>query len=228
MEGVSLVQKIEKTGRTVDEAVADALKFLSATMDEVDIEVIDEAKAGFLGLGGKPAKVIVTKRFDPAAVSKSFLREVFATMGMIVEVDARVKDGKQLFVDLKGENMGMLIGKRGQTLDSLQYLVNLVVNKGEAQFVSVHLDTENYRQRRRETLESLAYNLAKKVKATKKSVILEPMNPYERRIIHSCLQNDKSISTYSEGSEPFRYVVISLKRSYDKGNDTKAGARGAK
>lgn len=222
------MQKIEKTGRTVDEAVADALKFLSATMDEVDIEVIDEAKAGFLGLGGKPAKVIVTKRFDPAAVSKSFLREVFAAMGMIVEVDARVKDGKQLFVDLKGENMGMLIGKRGQTLDSLQYLVNLVVNKGEAQFVSVHLDTENYRQRRRETLESLAYNLAKKVKATKKSVILEPMNPYERRIIHSCLQNDKSISTYSEGSEPFRYVVISLKRSYDKGNDTKAGARGAK
>ena len=107
--------------------------------------------------------------------------------------------------------MGILIGKRGQTLDSIQYLVNLVVNKGNAPYLSITIDTENYRQRRKETLESLAYNLAKKVKQTGKKVVLEPMNPYERRIIHSSLQNNKYVTTYSEGEEPYRNVVIALK-----------------
>lgn len=131
-------------------------------------------------------------------------------MGLSVDINVNLKDSKHLFIDLIGEEMGILIGKRGQTLDSLQYLVNLVVNKGEAAYVSVTLDTENYRQRRKDTLESLAKNLAKKVKATHKSVVLEPMNPYERRIIHSVLQSDKTISTYSEGKEPFRRVVVEM------------------
>ena len=123
---------------------------------------------------------------------------------------------KHLFMELTGDDMGILIGKRGQTLDALQYLVNLVVNKKSPYYISVMLDTENYRQRRRETLESLAFNLAKKVKHTRRNVVLEPMNPYERRIIHSALQNDRYVTTYSEGEEPYRNVVITLKRERDR------------
>ena len=116
-------------------------------------------------------------------------------------------------IDLSGDDMGVLIGKRGQTLDSLQYLVSLVVNKEAEDYIRVKVDTENYRQRRKETLENLAKNIAFKVKRTKKTVSLEPMNPYERRIIHSALQNDKYVNTHSEGDEPFRRVVVTLKRS---------------
>ena len=131
-------------------------------------------------------------------------------MGLIVKIDTKLKD-KQLSITISGDDMGIIIGKRGQTLDSLQYLVNLVVNKGNAPYVSITLDTENYRERRKETLESLAFNLAKKVKHTGKNIVLEPMNPYERRIIHSALQNDRYVTTYSEGEEPYRNVVIALK-----------------
>ena len=135
---------------------------------------------------------------------------MFVAMGIIVNIETELKE-KQLLINLSGSDMGILIGKRGQTLDSIQYLVNLVVNKGNAPYLSITLDTENYRQRRKETLESLAYNLAKKVKQTGKKVVLEPMNPYERRIIHSSLQNNKYVTTYSEGEEPYRNVVIALK-----------------
>ena len=133
-------------------------------------------------------------------------------MNMTVVVEIKYdEENKEMDVDLSGDDMGVLIGKRGQTLDSLQYLVNLVVNKGNAPYVSITLDTENYRERRKETLESLAFNLAKKVKHTGKNIVLEPMNPYERRIIHSALQNDRYVTTYSEGEEPYRNVVIALK-----------------
>ncbi|MBR6541630.1 MAG: protein jag, partial [Anaerotignum sp.] len=142
--------------------------------------------------------------------AETFLKEVFLSMGLIVKINAELKD-KHLLVELTGDDMGILIGKRGQTLDALQYLVNLVVNKKSPYYISVMLDTENYRQRRKETLESLAFNLAKKVKHTKKNVVLEPMNPYERRIIHSALQNDRFVTTFSEGEEPYRNVVITLK-----------------
>ena len=135
---------------------------------------------------------------------------MFIAMGIIVNIETQLKD-KQLLINLTGDDMGILIGKRGQTLDSIQYLVNLVVNKGNAPYLSITIDTENYRQRRKETLESLAYNLAKKVRQTGKKVVLEPMNPYERRIIHSSLQNNRYVTTYSEGEEPFRNVVITLK-----------------
>ena len=134
-------------------------------------------------------------------------------MEMEVIVDARYDDvEKALDVDMRGEEIGILIGKRGQTLDSLQYLVSLVVNRGQADYIRVKLDTENYRQRRKETLENLAKNIAYKVKRTKRPVSLEPMNPYERRIIHSALQNDRYVTTHSEGEEPFRRVVVSLKK----------------
>ena len=122
------------------------------------------------------------------------------------------EDKKTMDIEISGDEMGVLIGKRGQTLDSLQYLVSLVVNKEVEEYIRVKLDTENYRERRRETLENLAKNIAYKVKRTKRPVSLEPMNPYERRIIHSALQNDKYVTTYSEGEEPFRRVVVALKR----------------
>ncbi len=205
------MDEIRKSAKTVEEAVAAALKELDASREEVDVTVIDEGSKGFLGMfGGKDAVVLVKKNFNPEKEAEGFLREVFLSMGLIVKIKTELKD-KHLFVELTGDDMGILIGKRGQTLDALQYLVNLVVNKKSPYYISVMLDTENYRQRRKETLESLAFNLAKKVKHTKRNVVLEPMNPYERRIIHSALQNDRFVTTYSEGEEPYRNVVITLK-----------------
>ena len=128
-------------------------------------------------------------------------------MNMQVNIDAK-QEGNEINIELSGDDMGVLIGKRGQTLDSLQYLTSLVVNKGTSEYIRVKVDTEDYRKRRKETLENLAKNLAYKVKRTKKPVSLEPMNPYERRVIHSALQNDKYVSTHSEGEEPYRKVVI--------------------
>lgn len=144
-------------------------------------------------------------------VAVNFLKEVLNLMKIDVEIDARINEKNHLLIDLNGKDIGVIIGKRGQTLDSLQYLTNLVVNKGEYSYMSVNIDTENYRERRKQTLENLAINLAKKAKKIKRSINLEPMNPYERRIIHAKLQGDNSIKTYSEGDEPFRYVVITPK-----------------
>ncbi len=159
------------------------------------------------------AKVSSVDAREVEEAAKKFLGEVFDAMEMEVIVDAKYDDAeKALDVDMRGEEIGILIGKRGQTLDSLQYLVSLVVNRGQADYIRVKLDTENYRQRRKETLENLAKNIAYKVKRTKRPVSLEPMNPYERRIIHSALQNDRYVTTHSEGEEPFRRVVVSLKK----------------
>lgn len=145
---------------------------------------------------------------------EAFLHDVLKTMGMEVEIVSHIDEEGALNIEMKGENMGILIGKRGQTLDSLQYLTNRVANKSQEEYVRVKLDTENYRQRRKETLENLAKNIAYKVKRTKKPVSLEPMNPYERRVIHSALQGDKYVSTHSEGEEPYRRVVVTLARRY--------------
>lgn len=144
---------------------------------------------------------------------KDFLSQVFAAMQLEVEIITKAdEDNKVIDVEFKGPEMGMLIGKRGQTLDSLQYLTNLAVNKQSDSYIKVKLDTEDYRKRRKETLENLARNIAYKVKRTKRPVSLEPMNPFERRVIHSALQNDKYVSTHSEGEEPYRHVVVTLKR----------------
>ena len=164
----------------------------------------------------KPVEIIT----DPAEIKEVeeraivFLRDVFASMNLgEVEITSKynTNDGC-LEVAFEGEDMGILIGKRGQTLDSLQYLTSLVVNKGKDKYVRIKVDTEDYRNRRKETLESLAKNIAYKVKRSRRSVALEPMNPYERRIIHSALQGDKFVSTKSEGEEPFRHVVVYLDR----------------
>ena len=149
---------------------------------------------------------------ETIAACETFLKDVLKTMDMEVEINSFIDEDGSLSINMDGENMGILIGKRGQTLDSLQYLTNRVANKMQDGYVRVKLDTENYRQRRKETLENLAKNIAHKVKRTKKAVSLEPMNPYERRIIHSALQSDRYVSTHSEGEEPYRRVVVTLNR----------------
>ena len=207
---------IEVSAKTVNEAITEACRKLSVTSDKLEYEVVEEGSAGFLGIGSKPAVIRAKVKFEKKSldeVAKGFLNDVFEAMHMTVDVNITYdKMNNTMDIDLFGEEMGVLIGKRGQTLDSLQYLVSLVVNKEVEDYVRVKVDTENYRQRRKETLENLAKNIAYKVKRTKRPVSLEPMNPYERRIIHSALQNDKYITTHSEGEEPFRRVVVTLKR----------------
>ncbi len=207
---------IEITAKSVNDAITEACQKLGVTSDRLDYEVIDEGSNGFLGIGSKPAviKACVKKvELSLEDKAKNFLNDVFSAMNMDVLVSVSYDENeKTMDIDLNGEEMGVLIGKRGQTLDSLQYLVSLVVNKGEGDYIRVKVDTENYRQKRKETLENLAKNISFKVKKTRCSVSLEPMNPYERRIIHSALQNDKYVTTHSEGEEPFRRVVVTLKK----------------
>ena len=186
---------------------------MRVTSEKLAYDVIDEGSAGFLGLGSKPAVIKAAVKNSVSDAAKDFLKEVFAAMNMEVVVEVTYNEEENTMdIDLSGEEMGVLIGKRGQTLDSLQYLVSLVVNKGADNYIRVKVDTENYRERRKETLENLAKNIAYKVKRTKRAVSLEPMNPYERRIIHSALQNDKYVATHSEGDDPFRRVAVTLKK----------------
>lgn len=292
------MEYIEVTGKSVDEALTNALVMLETTSDNVEYEVIEKGSNGILGLLKKPAVIKVRKKtatesvdimsavndvkttpnktenkpsrkeqtkpvkaveksvennVDKAANAhntatssvvdkseeksdnkaqdkavkyttvmpqeeierrvKTFLGDMFKAMDMEVGVTLNFDDPDCVNVNLTGDNMGSLIGKRGQTLDSIQYLTSLVVNKGKDKYVRIKLDTEDYRNRRKETLESLARNIAYKVKRTRRPVSLEPMNPYERRIIHSALQNDKFVSTRSEGEEPFRHVVVYLEKA---------------
>ena len=205
------MNEIQKSAKTVELALEELMKELKAgSLDEIDYIVVEEPVKGFLGFGSRNAVVKGKIKYNPERIAKDFLREMFIAMGIVVSIETTMRD-RQISINLSGADMGILIGKRGQTLDSIQYLTNLVVNKGNAPYYSIMIDTENYRQRRKETLESLAFNLAKKVKHTRQKVVLEPMNPYERRIIHSVLQNDRYVTTYSEGDEPYRNVVIDLK-----------------
>jgi spoIIIJ-associated protein len=207
------MEMITVTAKTVDEAVTKALIELETTSDKLEYEVIDKGSSGFLGIGAKPAIIRAKKKETIEDKAVDFLEKIFTSMNMNVTISTSYDEGEQeLSINLEGDDMGILIGKRGQTLDSLQYLVSLIVNKGTEGYLRVKLDTENYRERRKDTLETLAKNIAYKVKRTKRAVSLEPMNPYERRIIHAALQNDKYVTTRSEGEEPFRHVVIALKK----------------
>ena len=207
---------IEVSAKTVNDAITEACQKLGVTSDKLEYEVVEEGSNGFLGIGSKPAVIKASVKAEKVTLdeaAKNFLKDVFTAMNLAVVIDVKYDEAeKSMDIDLSGDEMGVLIGKRGQTLDSLQYLVSLVVNKDSEDYIRVKVDTENYRQRRKETLENLAKNIAYKVKRTKRSVSLEPMNPYERRIIHSALQNDKYVTTHSEGEEPFRRVVVTLKR----------------
>lgn len=260
------MEYVEFKGTTKNEAITAACTHFSIPSNKLDYEVIEEGKAGFLGIGAKPAVIkarvkeeseettqknetvnIITEDpviasvkeaaekiedIDVESVAKKFLEDVFKAMNLTVHMDIKYNESlKNLDVELSGDEMGVLIGKRGQTLDSLQYLISLVVNKGTNEYVRVKVDTENYRERRKETLENLAKNISYKVKRTRRSVSLEPMNPYERRIIHSALQNDKYVTTHSEGEEPFRRVVVVPKKdanysergSYGRGGYNRGG-----
>lgn len=204
---------IQITAKTVDDAITEACRKLSVPSNKLEYEVIEEGSAGFLGIGSKPAIIKARVKNSIQDAAADFLNEVFRAMNMTVALDMKYdEESRDLSIELSGDEMGVLIGKRGQTLDSLQYLVSLVVNKEAEEYIRVKVDTEDYRKRRKETLETLAKNIAYKVKRTKRPLSLEPMNPYERRIIHSALQNDKYVTTHSEGDEPYRRVVVTLKK----------------
>lgn len=241
------MEKIEVTGKSVEEALTNASVQLGVPSDNLEYEVIDKGASGLFKR--KPAKILVSVKseevaekveeketvkevvtentdsvkenksnapIDSAAIEakvKKFLNDIFKTMDLTVTIEMTINVADEsIEINLVGDDMGVLIGKRGQTLDSLQYLVSLVANKECGKYLRVKLDTENYRERRKATLESLAKNIAYKVKRTRRPVSLEPMNPYERRIIHSALQNDKYVATKSEGEEPFRHVVVYMKK----------------
>ena len=207
------MEYMEVSAKTVNDAITEACRKLLVTSDKLDYIVVEEGSSGFLGLGSKPAIIKARVKSSVKDKAKEFLDSVFEAMNLIVVVDIKYDElDNYMDIDLSGDEMGVLIGKRGQTLDSLQYLVSLVVNKEAENYIRVKVDTENYRQRRKETLENLAKNIAYKVKRTKRPVSLKPMNPYERRIIHSALQNDKYVTTHSEGEEPFRRVVVTLRK----------------
>lgn len=205
---------IEMMGKNVEDAINNALAELKVTRDKIKIETIEEGSKGFLNIiGVKPAKIRVTVKRDMFYEAENFLTDVLKSMNMDAEV--KLKDeNNEMRIDLIGPNMGLLIGYRGETLDSLQYLVSLVVNKNhDEEYKRVILDTENYRAKREETLKRLASKIAYKVRVSGRLLKLEPMNPYERRIIHSTLQNDTYVYTFSEGEEPYRRVVVDLKKA---------------
>lgn len=208
------MERIEVTGKTLEEALTNASVLLKTVSEELEYEVVDKGSNGLFGIfNSKPVKILVNKKASITDKVEKFLSDIFATMKIDVKTEISVDEEKNTMdINLVGDDMGALIGKRGQTLDSLQYLASLVVNKESDKYFRVKLDTENYRERRKATLESLAKNIAYKVKRTRRAVSLEPMNPYERRIIHSALQNDKYVITKSEGEEPFRHVVVLLKK----------------
>lgn len=204
---------IEISAKNVDDAITQATVQLGITSDQLEYEVLDKGSTGFLGIGSKNAVIKARKKFSIDENVVEFLSSIFDAMKMEVEILVAVNEEEHIIeVELKGDDMGILIGKRGQTLDSLQYLTNLAINKHSDEYYKVKIDTEDYRKRRKETLENLAKNIAYKVKRTKRPVSLEPMNPFERRIIHSALQNDRYVTTHSEEDEPYRHVVVTLKK----------------
>lgn len=202
------MREITASGQTVDEAVQSALEQLGTSRDRVEINIIDEGKKGFLGLfGSKLAIVSVKLTKDPIEEAEKFIKEVTRNMNIDIELVTTVK-GNHVTFDMSGGKIALLIGKRGQTLNALQYLVQLAINKRSQQFFRVTVDAEGYRGRRRETLEALAIKMADKAKRLNKNVALEPMPAYERKIIHSVLQERNDIKTFSDGIEPHRYIVV--------------------
>ena len=207
------MKSIEIEGKTVEEALNKALLELKTDKHMVDVDVLDQGSKGLFNvIGVKPAKVRVSLKYNYIEEARNFLANILKAMKIDAEINIE-EDDDTLHINLNGKNIGLLIGYRGETLDSLQYLTSLVINKNhEDEYIRVSLDTENYRQKREETLIKVAQKTAYKVRKSGRAYKLEPMNPYERRIIHSTLQDYNDINTYSEGEEPFRRVVVSIKR----------------
>ncbi|MBP2019499.1 spoIIIJ-associated protein [Symbiobacterium terraclitae] len=204
------MRSVERSGRTVDEAVLAALEELGVPSDRVTIEVLDEGKGGFLGIGARPAVVRVTVKENRAERVEAFLADVCEAMGIGVRIETR-EDGEYIYVDVTGQEAGILIGHHGQTLDALQYLCNLVAGRSGQQGSRIVLDVEGYRRRRTETLTTLATRLAERVVRSGEPAVLEPMSAQERRVIHLALQDYPGVTTTSEGQDPFRRVVIQKK-----------------
>jgi spoIIIJ-associated protein len=215
---------VEKVGKTVEEAIEAALTEWDVSRDQIEYTVLEEPSKGLFGLlGGKPAKVLVTlkeapepekrslPKSDPVVAAKEFLEKVFAAMKLEVRIE-KMSGLDNVTLNLRGDDLGILIGKHGQTLDALQYLTNLAAHRDSEERLRIVIDVEDYRKRRAETLERLARRLADKVKSRGEKVVLEPMSPHERKIIHMTLQDDYRVTTFSEGEEPFRKVVIALKK----------------
>jgi len=206
------VKQVTATGQSVEEAVESALAQLQTTRDRINIEILDEGKKGLFGIfGSRKAEVVVTLVPDPIEEAKQFLQKVCEDMGLDVKIDVKV-DGKIVTFDLSGDKIALLIGKRGQTLNSLQYLVQLVANRHSKQYLTVTLDAEDYRRRRNDTLIQLAERMAQKVLKTRKEIALEPMPSYERKVIHTALMKLDKVETYSSGKDPYRHLVITLKK----------------
>ena len=207
---------VEFKAKTKDEALTNASLEFGCPIESIEYEVVSEASKGFIGIGAKPCIIKARKKKTFVDEIEEYIASMLDAMGIEAKINIDYDDIEgEMNIDLEGSDMGILIGKRGQTLDALQYLIRLAVNKKSESYIKVKLDTENYRARRKETLENLAKNIAFKVKRTKRSFALEPMNPYERRIIHPTLQNDKYVATKSEGEEPYRKVIVYLKK-YDR------------
>ncbi|ADL13831.1 RNA-binding cell elongation regulator Jag/EloR [Acetohalobium arabaticum] len=207
------MEEIIQEGKTVDDALKTALQKLSTTEDKVEVEVLEEGENGFLGfIGGKDAKIKVLKTGDKHNKALEFMEKIIDRMDLNIKVKKieRKSDTEQITINLTGDNLGIVIGRRGKTLDALQYLTNLAVNNPQDndEYLRVILDAEGYRKRREETLRDLALRLGNKAKSKQERVELEPMPPHERKIIHSTLQDDSGVQTYSEGQDPYRKVVI--------------------
>lgn len=206
------MSSVVKSAKNVEAAIQLALDELDLLREQAEIEVLEEGSNGFFGIGAKEAVVKVTAKSLADAKAKAFLEEVFSAMGMNVDIDITLGD-KTMNINLSGDNMGLIIGKRGDTLDALEHLVSLCVNKGDGEYIKVILDTENYREKRHQTLVKLAESLAASVVRNKRKIVLEPMSSNERRIIHATLQSNKYVDTYSIGEEPNRKVVVALKKT---------------
>ncbi len=205
------MKSIRKTGKTVEQAVELALKELGVSREEVDVEVLDAGSKGIFSILAKDAMVMVTVKQDNADFVFRLLSQIISVMKINVSIDIEQEDN-QILVNLQGPNVGLLIGRRGETLDALQYLTGIALNKRTEEYIRVIIDGAGYRVRRKRTLVQLAEKLAKQVKRTGKKVTLEPMPPYERKIIHTALQNDTTVKTYSEGLEPYRKIIIEFKQ----------------
>lgn len=205
------MKSLEATGKTYEEALMAGLAQMGLPSDKVDVEVLEEGTKGFLGIGAKPYRLRLTKKDTPAIRAEEFLKNVTELMGLEVSFDI-TEDEDAMLINMQGDNQGILIGHRGETLDALQYLTSLQVNKGGKEYRRVTLDTEGYRAKREQTLIALAGRMANKVHKSGRRMMLEPMNPYERRILHATLQDNPYVTTHSEGEEPNRRVVITPKR----------------
>jgi len=213
------MESVQKSGKTVEEALRYALARLGVDREEVEIEIIQEPSKGLLGFGKKEAIINVTKKIEKQISIVDEVRDILNRILTNMEIDAKLEIDEVddcVNVDISGDDMALVIGRRGETLDSLQYLVSLAVNKNKEGYIRILLDAEEYRVKRKKTLQNLARRLAKKAKTKKSDIVLEPMNPYERRIIHSTLQNIFGINTISRGKDPYRKVVICYNKNSKK------------